>query len=194
MDENKPEMILTPDSSSLGMTLLFSLGMALFCFYVASNQEGVFSYILIGGGMIFIGLIFFLGFGSQDAYLKLTPEGMEFKFPGKKVTYVPWDEVEKLQIMEISNLNVVGITYTEESGRTKGLTKKMNNLFAKGADITLPTHYPIDLGDLYLLVYGWKLGYYIDDTEEVELNKIEIIGAILEYETALEHEDLDHFG
>ncbi|MDA7654908.1 hypothetical protein N8629_03865 [Akkermansiaceae bacterium] len=88
----------------------------------------------------------------------------------KKVT---WAEIEKIQILTIG-VEVVGITYTEASGR-----RKKNK---QCVDQTLPIYYPIEIEDLYLLVYAWKLGFNPTDLEILHDQEAEVRASIFEYE------------
>ncbi|MDB4811075.1 hypothetical protein OAH17_03120 [Akkermansiaceae bacterium] len=56
---------------------------------------------------------------SKGAFLRLSPLGFELKTPiHNRVKKVTWAEIEKIQILTIG-VEVVGITYTEASGRRK---------------------------------------------------------------------------
>ena len=78
------------------------------------------------------------------------------------------------------------MAYTEASGR-KGswLMQKMSKRFSGGVDQSLPIYYPIEIKDLYLLVYAWKLGFNPTDLELLHNQEAEVRAGILEYEKNL---------
>lgn len=193
MEAKSPEVILVPSSSGVVLSQLFIFICTLFCFHLSIQEEGFFRYTLIGIGLGLIGLIVFLGTGSKEAYLKLMPNGMEIKLSSDKVTYFSWEEIEKVQIVPLGKFDVVGLIYTADSNRVSGKTKTINKLLVSGADVMLPTHYPIDLKDLYLLVYSWKLGHQIQ-VEEIQGQGPSIRASIATHESSLDHKDMDHFG
>ena len=89
---------------------------------------------------------------------------------------VAWSEIEKLQILT-QGVEVVGITYTEASGR-----RRKNK---QHVDQTLPIYYSIEIEELYLLVYAWKLGFSPTDLEILYDQEEEVKASILKYENSL---------
>ena len=82
---------------------------------------------------------------------------------------------------------IVGMAYTEASGR-KGswLIQKINKRLVKGVDQSLPIYYPIEINDLYLLVYAWKLGFNPTDLKLLNKQEADVRASILEYEKGLQ--------
>ncbi|MDB4762065.1 hypothetical protein OAG67_02875 [bacterium] len=174
----------------------------LYAFNIFSTYPYV-SYFFIACGIILTGLILGIKF-SKGAYLKLSQSGMEWKTPlSNKIKKAPWKDVESIHIFSIeagkprviNDLSrgietikqpIVGMAYTEASGR-KGswLIQKINKRFAEGVDQSLPIYYPIEIKDLYLLVYAWKLGFNPTDLELLHNQEAEVRAGILEYEKNL---------
>ena len=114
---------------------------------------------------------------SKGAFLKLSPLGFELKTPiYTRVKKVAWSEIEKLQILT-QGVEVVGITYTEASGKRRKNKQYVNQ--------TLPIYYSIEIEELYLLVYAWKLGFNPTDLETLYDQEEEVKASILEYENSL---------
>jgi hypothetical protein len=114
---------------------------------------------------------------SKGAFLKLSPLGFELKKPiHTRVKKVAWSEIEKLQILT-QGVEVVGITYTEASGK-----RRKNKQYV---DQTLPIYYSVEIEELYLLVYAWKLGFNPTDLEILYDQEEEVRAGILEYEKNL---------
>lgn len=149
------------------------------CFYGAYSIFYTYpylSYFCIAFGIILGGLFSRIWF-SKGAFLKLTPLGFELKtLIRNRPKKVAWSEIEKLQILTQS-VKGVGITYTEASGR-----RKKNK---QDVDQTLPISYPIEIKDLYLLVYAWKLGFNPTHLEILYNQEEEVRASILEYEKTL---------
>ena len=149
------------------------------CFYGAHSIFYTYpylSYFCIAFGIILGGLFSRIWF-SKGAFLKLTPLGFELKtLIRNRPKKVAWSDIEKLQILTQS-VKGVGIIYTEASGR-----KKKNK---QDVDQTLPISYPIEIEDLYLLVYAWKLGFNPTHLEILYNQEEEVRASILEYEKTL---------
>jgi hypothetical protein len=130
---------------------------------------------------------------------------MEWKTPlSNKIKKAPWKDIESIHIFSmeagkprvINNLSggietikqpIVGMAYTEASGR-KGswLIQKINKRLVKGVDQSLPIYYPIEINDLYLLVYAWKLGFNPTDLKLLNKQEADVRASILEYEKGLQ--------
>ena len=121
-----------------------------------------------------------------------------------KIKKAPWKDIESIHIFSmeagkprvINNLSggietitqpIVGMAYTEASGR-KGswLIQKINKRLVKGVDQSLPIYYPIEIKDLYLLVYAWKLGFNLTDLKLLNKQEADVRASILEYEKGLQ--------
>ena len=142
---------------------------------------------------------------SKGAYLKLSQSGMEWKTPlSNKIKKAPWAEIKTIHIFSIEagkprvinnpfigietiKQPIVGMAYTEASGR-KGswLMQKISKRFSGGVDQSLPIYYPIEINDLYLLVYAWKLGFNPTDLKLLNKQEADVRASILEYEKGLQ--------
>ena len=206
MKKNESEIILNHSISNASRVLKYLSLITFISFLYAFNIFSTYpyvSYFFIACGIILTGLILGIKF-SKGAYLKLSQSGMEWKTPlSNKIKKAPWKDVESIHIFSIeagkprviNNLSggietitqpIVGMAYTEASGR-KGswLIQKINKRFAEGVDQSLPIYYPIEIKDLYLLVYAWKLGFNPTDLELLHNQEAEVRAGILEYEKNL---------
>lgn len=206
MKKDKSEIILNHSISNASRVLKFLSLITFISFLYAFNIFSTYpyvSYFFIACGIILIGLILGIKF-SKGAYLKLSQSGMEWKTPlSNKIKKAPWKDVESIHIFSIeagkprviNDLSrgietikqpIVGMAYTKASGR-KGswLIQKINKRFAEGVDQSLPIYYPIEIKDLYLLVYAWKLGFNPTDLELLHNQEAEVRAGILDYEKKL---------
>ena len=206
MKKNESEIILNHSISNASRILKYLSLITVISFLYAFNIFSTYpyvSYFFIACGIILTGLILGIKF-SKGAYLKLSQSGMEWKTPlSNKIKKAPWKDVESIHIFSIeagkprviNDLSrgietikqpIVGMAYTEASGR-KGswLIQKINKRFAEGVDQSLPIYYPIEIKDLYLLVYAWKLGFNPTDLELLHNQEAEVRAGILEYEKNL---------
>jgi hypothetical protein len=206
MKKNESEIILNHSISNASRVLKYLSLITFISFLYAFNIFSTYpyvSYFFIACGIILTGLILGIKF-SKGAYLKLSQSGMEWKTPlSNKIKKAPWKDIESIHIFSIeagkprviNDLSrgietikqpIVGMAYTEASGR-KGswLIQKINKRFAEGVDQSLPIYYPIEIKDLYLLVYAWKLGFNPTDLELLHNQEAEVRAGILEYEKNL---------
>ena len=176
MKTGQSEITLNHCTSRAGDTLqlvLMGVGGCVFGAYHTFHTYPYLSYFCIAFGIILGGFFSHMWF-SKGAFLRLSPLGFELKTPiHNRVKKVTWAEIEKIQILTIG-VEVVGITYTEASGR-----RKKNK---QCVDQTLPVYYPIEIEDLYLLVYAWKLGFNPTDLEILHDQEAEVRASIFEYE------------
>lgn len=179
MKEDKSEFVLTHSTSEAGDILqlvLVGVGGCFYGAYYTFHTYPYLSYFCIAFGIVFGGFFSRIWF-SKGAFLKLSPLGFELKTPiHTRVKKVAWSEIEKLQILT-QGVEVVGITYTEASGR-----RRKNK---QCVDQTLPIYYPVEIEDLYLLVYAWKLGFSPTDLEILYDQEEEVKASILKYEKSL---------
>lgn len=91
--------------------------------------------------------------------------------------------------IETNRQPFVGITYTGASGRKPSrFIRKINKRFAGGADVNIPLYFnSIEIRDLYLLVYAWKLGFNPTHLEFLHNQEEEVRAGILEYEKTLQN-------
>ena len=206
MKQNESEIILNHSIANASRVLKFLVSITFISFLYAFNIFSTYlyvSYFFIACGVILTGLIVGIKF-SKGAYLKLSQSGMEWKTPlSNKIKKAPWAEIKSIHIFSIEagkprvinnpsigietiKQPIVGMAYTEASGR-KGswLMQKMSKRFSGGVDQSLPIYYPIEIKDLYLLVYAWKLGFNPTDLELLHNQKAEVRAGILEYEKNL---------
>lgn len=207
MKQNESEIILNHSIANASRVLKFLISITFISFLYAFNIFSTYlyvSYFFIACGVILTGLIVGIKF-SKGAYLKLSQSGIEWKTPlSNKIKKAPWKDIESIHIFSIeagkpraiNNLSggietikqpIVGMAYTEASGR-KGswLTQKMSKRFSGGVDQSLPIYYPIEINDLYLLVYAWKLGFNPTDLKLLNKQEAEVRASILEYEKGLQ--------
>ena len=207
MKQNESEIILNHSIANASRVLKFLVSITFISFLYAFNIFSTYlyvSYFFIACGVILTGLIVGIKF-SKGAYLKLSQSGIEWKTPlSNKIKKAPWKDIESIHIFSmeagkprvINNLSggietikqpIVGMAYTEASGR-KGswLIQKINKRLVKGVDQSLPIYYPIEINDLYLLVYAWKLGFNPTDLKLLNKQEAEVRASILEYEKGLQ--------
>lgn len=207
MKQNESEIILNHSIANASRVLKFLISITFISFLYAFNIFSTYlyvSYFFIACGVILTGLIVGIIF-SKGAYLKLSQSGMEWKTPlSNKIKKAPWKDIESIHIFSmeagkprvINNLSggietikqpIVGMAYTEASGR-KGswLIQKINKRLVKGVDQSLPIYYPIEINDLYLLVYAWKLGFNPTDLKLLNKQEADVRASILEYEKGLQ--------
>ncbi|MDA7494349.1 hypothetical protein N8491_04185 [Akkermansiaceae bacterium] len=179
MKEDKTEMVLnhcTSKASDIFKLVVVGVGGCFYGAYYTFHTYPYLSYFCIAFGIVFGGFFSRMWF-SKGAFLKLSPLGFELKTPiHTRVKKVAWSEIEKLQILT-QGVEVVGITYTEASGR-----RRKNK---RHVDQTLPIYYSIEIEELYLLVYAWKLGFSPTDLEILYDQEEEVKASILKYEKSL---------
>ena len=207
MKQNESEIILNHSIANASRVLKFLVPITLISFLYAFNIFSTYlyvSYFFIACGVILTGLITGIKY-SKGAYLKLSQSGMEWKTPlSNKIKKAPWAEIKTIHIFSIEagkprvinnpfigietiKQPIVGMAYTEASGR-KGswLMQKISKRFSGGVDQSLPIYYPIEIKDLYLLVYAWKLGFNPTDLKLLNKQEAEVRASILEYEKGLQ--------
>ena len=208
MKGNKSEIVLNHNIAKAGPLLAFMTSITFVSFFYAYDIFSTYpygSYFFIVCGIVLTGLILGIKF-SKGAYLKLSQSGMEWKTPlSNKIKKAPWAEIKTIHIFSIEagkprvinnpsigietiKQPIVGMAYTEASGR-KGswLMQKISKRFSGGVDQSLPIYYPIEIKDLYLLVYAWKLGFNPTDLELLLNQEAEVRAGILEYEKTLKN-------
>ena len=208
MKGNKSEIVLNHNIANAGPLLAFMTSITFVSFFYAYDIFSTYpygSYFFIVCGIVLTGLILGIKF-SKGAYLKLSQSGMEWKTPlSNKIKKALWAEIKTIHIFSIEagkprvinnpfigietiKQPIVGMAYTEASGR-KGswLMQKISKRFSGGVDQSLPIYYPIEIKDLYLLVYAWKLGFNPTALELIFNQEAAVTAVMPAYEKTLEN-------
>lgn len=195
MKKDNPEIVLNHCTSQYRPLLVTSILVAFYGIYFSYRIFPTYpygTYVLGPVSVFLLGLLIKLEF-SKDAFLRLSQSGIEWKsLLNNRVKKVLWTEIESLNIFLVEGgvgnaHSIVGMIYTEASGRKPSrFIRKLNKRFAGGADGGLPIYYPIEIKDLYLLVYAWKLDINPIDLEDLYKKEAKIRASILEYEKTLQ--------